>query len=111
MNQIQDYKHCWIRLLLQHQKFIRQRAKLQDAGKNIAISRLPYSVVKTLLTTDNAGLSDTSFKIRRQFAATLSSSGTASLTAGTNEIFSAFVENDYAVSIMTTGSGGTGAAR
>ena len=88
----------------------RRRGKLQDAGNNIAISPLPYSVVKTLLTTDNASVSDTSFKIRRQFTATLSSSGTATLTAGTNEIFSSFVEADYAVSIMTTGSGGTGAA-
>jgi hypothetical protein len=90
--------------------FTRQRGKLQDADKNIAISRMPYDVVKTLLTTDNASVSDTSFKIRRQFVATLSSSGTATITAGTNELFVAFTENDYAVSIMTTGSGGTGAA-
>ena len=52
-------------------------------------------------------LSDTSFKIRRQFVTTLSSSGTATLTAGTNEVFTAFTENDYSVSIMTTGSGAT----
>ena len=90
--------------------FIRRRTKLQDASKNTAIFKLPYDVVKTLLTDDNAGLSDTSFKIRRQFVTTLSSSGTGSLTAGTNEVFSAFTENDYAVSIMSTGSGGTGAA-
>ena len=90
--------------------FTRQRGKLQDAGKNIAISKIPYDVVKTLLTTDNASVSDTSFKIRKQFTKTLSSSGTATLTAGTNEIFSAFESKDYSVSIMTTGSGGTGAA-
>ena len=90
--------------------FTRQRTKLQEAGKNIAISRLPYDVVKTLLTTDNASVSDTSFKIRRQFVTTLSSSGTATITAGTNEVFVAFSENDYSVSIMTTGSGSTGAA-
>ena len=71
---------------------------------------MPYDVVKTLLTTDNDSVSDTSFKIRRQFVATLSSSGTATITAGTNEIFTAFSENDYSVSIMTTGSGATGAA-
>jgi hypothetical protein len=88
----------------------RRRAKLQDAEKNVAISRLPYDVVKTLLTTDNDSVSDTSFKIRRQFVATLSSSGTATITAGTNETFSTFSENDYTVSIMTTGSGCTGAA-
>ena len=90
--------------------FTRQRTKLQSAGKNISISRLPYDVVKTLLTTDNSGVSDTSFKMRRQFVTTLSSSGTATITAGTNEVFVAFTENDYAVSIMTTGAGGTGAA-
>ena len=88
--------------------YTRRRAKLQDADKNIAISKLPYDVVKTFLTTDNDGVSDTSFKIRRQFVATLSSSGTATLTAGTNEIFSAFSENDVTVSIMAKGSGSTG---
>ena len=86
----------------------RRRAKLQDAEKNTAIFQLPYNTVKTLLTADNSGLSDTSFKIRRQFVTTLSSSGTATLTAGTNEVFAAFTENDYNASIMTTGSGGTG---
>jgi len=89
--------------------YSRRRAKLQDANKNVGIFKLPYSIVKTLLTGDNDGLSDTSFKIRRQFVATLSSSGTATLTAGTNEVFTAFTENDYTVSIMSTGSGGTGA--
>ena len=88
----------------------RQRAKLQDANKNVAISRLPYDVVKTLLTEDNSSISDTTLKIRRQFVTTLSSSGTATITAGTNEVFVAFSENDYSVSIMTTGSGSTGAA-
>ena len=87
----------------------RRRAKLQSSEKNTAIFRLPYNVVKTLLTGDNSSLSDTSFKIRRQFVTTLSSSGTATLTAGTNEVFAAFSENDYSVSIMTTGSGSTGA--
>ena len=90
--------------------FTRQRTKLQDAGKNSAISKLPYNVVKTLLTDDNSSVSDTSFKIRRQFVSTLSSSGTATLTAGTNEIFTAFDNKDYTVSIMSTGSGSTGAA-
>jgi hypothetical protein len=86
----------------------RKRAKLQDAEKNTSIFKLPYDVVKTLLTDDNSGLSDTSLKIRRQFVTTLSSSGTATLTAGTNETFAAFTENDYSVSIMTVGSGETG---
>ena len=61
------------------------------------------NVTKTLLTEDNSGLSDTSFKIRRQFVSTLSSSGTATLTAGTNEIFTAHSEADVTVSVMTKG--------
>ena len=89
--------------------FVRKRTKLQSATKDISLFKLPYDTVKTLLTTDNSSVSDTSFKIRRQFVSTLSSSGTATLTAGTNELFSAHSENDFTVSVMTTGAGGTGA--
>ena len=89
--------------------YTRRRAQLQGASDNIGIKKLPYDVIKTLLTTDNASVSDTSFKIRRQFVTTLSSSGTATLTAGTNEIFTAHAEADVTVSVMTTGGGGTGA--
>jgi hypothetical protein len=89
--------------------FIRKRTKLQSANNDRALFKMPYDVVKTLLTTDNSGVSDTSFKIRRQFVQTLSSSGTATLTAGTNEVFSAHSEADFTVSVMTTGAGGTGA--
>jgi 50S ribosomal subunit-associated GTPase HflX len=64
---------------------IEKEQNFKTLKTNTAIFKLPYNVVKTLLTTDNSGLSDTSFKIRRQFVATLSSSGTATLTAGTNE--------------------------
>jgi len=91
-------------------QLVRQRTKIQDAITNQSIFELPYQIVKTLLTTDNSGLSDTSFKIRRQFVTTLSSSGTATFTAGTNEVFTAFSENDFTLSIMATGSGTTGAA-
>ena len=68
---------------------------------------MPYDVVKTLLTEDNSSVSDTSLKIRRQFVADLSSSGTATLTAGTNEIFTAHSENDVTVSIMSKGGSAT----
>jgi len=91
-------------------QLVRQRTKVQDAITNQSIFELPYQIVKTLLTTDNDGVSDTSFKIRRQFVKTLSSSGTETFTAGTNEVFTAFSENDFSLSIMTTGSGATGAA-
>jgi hypothetical protein len=89
--------------------FVRKRTKLQDNKKNISLFKLPYNVVKTLKTTDNSGVSDTSHKIRRQFVTTLSSSGTATLTAGTNEVFVAHSDTDFTVSVMSTGSGGTGA--
>ena len=91
-------------------ELVRQRTTIQDSVTNTSIFPLPYEVVKTLLTEDNSGLSDTSFKFRRQFVTTLSSSGTATFTAGTNEVFTAFSENDYTLTIMTTGSGSTGAA-
>ena len=39
---------------------------------------------------------------------TLSSNGDATISAGTNETFSSLSNNDYSVSIMSTGSGGTG---
>ena len=85
----------------------RQRAKMQFAQNDRSLFKLPYDVVKTLLTDDNSGLSDTSFKIRRQFVSTLSSSGTATLTAGTNEIFTAHSEADVTVSVMTKGGSAT----
>ena len=87
----------------------RQRTKIQGGENNVAISVLPYLAIKTLKTADNSNISDTSFKVRRHFTGTLSSSGTLSITAGTNETFSASAEGDYTVSIMSTGSGSTGA--
>jgi len=87
--------------------FKRQRTKIQSPENDIALFKMPYEVVKTLLTDDNSGISDTSFKIRRQFVSTLSSSGTATLTAGTNEIFSAHSEADVTVSIMSKGGSAT----
>ena len=84
-------------------QFTRRRTKIQSPTNDSLLFKLPYNVTKTLLTEDNSGLSDTSFKIRRQFVSTLSSSGTATLTAGTNEIFTAHSEADVTVSIMTKG--------
>ncbi|NBP58031.1 DUF4815 domain-containing protein, partial [bacterium] len=87
---------------------IRKRGKLQGSNKNIAIFELPYSVIKTLKTTANGGITDTNFKVRRHFTATLSS-GSATITAGTNEIFSSLSEKDFSVSIMNIGSATAGA--
>ena len=87
--------------------FKRQRTKIHSAENDISLFKLPYEVVKTLLTADNSEISDTSFKVRRQFVATLSSSGTATLTAGTNETFSAHSEADVTVSVMAKGGSAT----
>ena len=65
------------------------RAKLNGSEKNISIFELPYQTIKTLKTTGNSEITDTSFKVRRQFTQTLSSNGDATITAGTNETFAA----------------------
>ena len=88
----------------------RTRAKLQDANKNIAIMKLPHETTKTLKTTANSGVVDTSLKVRRQFTGTLSSDGDITITCSSNETFSGVAENDFIVSIVSTGSGGSGAA-
>jgi len=87
----------------------RNRATFKDSNKNISIFQLPYETVKTLKTTSNSGASDTNFKIRRHFTATLGSNGDATISAGTNESFTSLGDSDFSVSIMSTGSGGTGA--
>ena len=87
----------------------RQRSKLQNPERNIALFKLPYKTVKTLNTTTNSNLTDTNFNVRRQFTGTLSSNGDLSITAGTNEIFASQDDGDFAISIMATGGGGTGA--
>ena len=87
----------------------RTRAKLQDANKNIAISKLPHKTIKTLKTTVNSGVVDTSLKVRRQFTGTLSSAGEITISCSSNETFSGVAEGDYIVSIISTGAGGSGA--
>ena len=87
----------------------RNRSSLKDTNKNVSEFKLPYETVKTLKTTSNSGASDTNFKVRRHFTQTLGSNGDATISAGTNETFASLTENDFSVSIMTTGSGGTGA--
>jgi len=85
----------------------RNRGKLQDQNKNISIFNLPAKAVKTLKTTDNSGITDTNFKVRRQFVLQLSS-GSGQLSAGTNETFASLAEGDYSVSITAIGSASSG---
>jgi len=87
----------------------RKRAKLNNPENNILLFQLPYTTVKTLKTTTNSGLTDTNFNVRRHFTGTLSSNGEVTISAGTNEVFGSLANSDFSVSIMTTGSGGTGA--
>jgi hypothetical protein len=89
--------------------FIRRRAKVQDSNKNISLFKLPYKTIKTLKTTNNSGVTDTNFAVRRHFTGTLSSNGDVTITAGTNETFTSLLEKDFSVSIMSTGAGGSGA--
>ncbi len=86
----------------------RRRTKIQSPEKNVSVFQLPYETIKTLKTTENSGITDTNFKVRRHFVQTLSSNGDATITAGTNETFAALLENDFSVSVMTTGSGSSG---
>ena len=87
---------------------LRNRGKLQGSNKNISIFQLPFNVIKTLKTTANGGVTDTHFKIRKQFVSTLSS-GSVTITAGTNEEFTSLAEKDFSVSIMAIGSATVGA--
>ena len=86
----------------------RNRGKLQDSNKNVSIFPLPHATIKTLKTAANSSLTDTNFTVRRHFAVTLSS-GSATITAGTNEVFGSLAEGDYSVSIMDIASASSGA--
>ncbi len=87
----------------------RRRSKLQDANKNISLFKLPYDNIKTLKTATNSNITDTSFKVRRQFIVTLSG-GSGQITAGTNESFpSSANDSDYLISIDDIGSATSGA--
>lgn len=87
----------------------RRRAKLQNPEQNISIFKLPNTTVSTLKTASNGGQEDTNFNVRRQFVKTLTSNGDETFTAGSDETFVSHAADDYTVTIMDTGSGGTGA--
>ena len=87
---------------------IRRRAKLQESSKNISVFKMPYDAIKTLKTSSNSGLTDTNFKVRRQFAISLSS-GTGQISAGNNETFVSLSEGDYIVSIRDIKAASAGA--
>ena len=80
-------------------------ARLKNPEKNVGLFKLPKSTIKTLLTTTNAGASDTQYTVRRTFVGTTNSSGVVTFTAGTNETFVAFATKDYTMSVLTAGDG------
>ena len=80
-------------------------AVLQEPEKNVSLFKLPKTVIKTLLTDTNDGVTDTQFTVRRQFVGTTSSSGAVTFTAGSNETFAAFATKDYTLSVLTAGGG------
>ena len=82
---------------------IRRRAKLNGADKNISVFSLPYDTIKTLRTTANSGISDTSYTVRKTFVGDLSSTGDITITGQTGESFIAQSETDYSVTIMNAG--------
>ena len=84
-----------------------RRSKLNFAEKNVGIFKLPRNIIKSHLTETNAGASDTSYTLRRQYIATSSSVGVITLAAGTNEVFQSQSEADYTISVLTAGAGGT----
>ena len=89
---------------------IRRRAKLQGADKNISIFSLPYDTIKTLKTTANSGISDTSYTVRKTFVGTLTSTGDITINSGTGETFVAQSESNYSVTIMTAGGSSSAGA-
>ncbi len=90
-------------IILERQLFPR----LRDPEKNNLLEKLPKQVVKTLLTENNQGATDTQYTVRRQFIGTTNASGIVTFNASTNESFVTHAEKDYVMSILTAG-GGTG---
>jgi len=86
----------------------RNRSKVNEANKNTAIFQLPYSPIKTLLTTSNSLQTDTNYTVRRTFIGNLSS-GSISLSAGSGETFLSAADVDYVLSLETApGTGSVG---
>jgi len=84
--------------------------RLTDPAKNNALEKLPKRVIKTLLTTNNSGITDTQYTVRRQFIGTTNASGVVSFNASSNETFVALAEKDYVMTILTADDSATGVA-
>ena len=79
-----------------------KKNKTKWCDKNISVFSLPYDTIKTLRTTANSGISDTSYTVRKTFVGDLSSTD-ITITGQTGESFVPQSETDYSVTIMTAG--------
>ena len=88
----------------------RLRAKLVDQNKNILLRKLQKDTIKTLKTTSNSFISDSSITIRKSFVGTSNSSGVVTFTTtGANETFNSVDNEDYNL-VITTASSDSGTA-
>lgn len=85
----------------------RKRAKLTDQNKNLLLRKLQKRSIKTLKTTNNNGISDTSVTNRRSFIDTSNASGVVTFTLGSNETFNAVDNTDFVLTVLQQGSGGS----
>ena len=86
----------------------RNRAVINNPELNTPIFKLPFTPIKTLLTTSNSLQTDTSYTVRRTFIGNLSS-GSISLSAGSGETFLSAADADYVLSLETApGTGSVG---
>lgn len=87
----------------------RLRAKLIDQNKNVLLRKLQKETIKTLKTTANNFLTDSSITIRKSFVGTTSSSGVVTFTTtGANETFNS-VDNEDFILVVTAAGGGSAA--
>ena len=84
----------------------RLRAKLVDQNKNVLLRKLQKDTIKTLKTTANNFITDSSITIRKTFVGTTSSAGVVTFTSiGANETFNSVENEDYNLVVTATGAG------
>ena len=84
----------------------RLRAKLVDQNKNVLLRKLQKETIKTLKTTANNFITDSSVTIRKTFVGTTSSAGVVTFTStGANETFNSVDNEDYNLVVTAAGAG------
>lgn len=80
---------------------LKNTSKINDADKDTFIIPFPYEVIKTVDPTNT----ETDYTVKRYYSRTLSG-GNVTITAGTNETFTAYADEDYQVLIASGGRAG-----